>query len=340
MKRSFSSNLSGKVRNFSLPQNRPLVPLYEAIVNSINAIDEAKKDNPSFEGNIDVEVIRERTLLSESDENTVSGFKISDNGVGFNEANMSSFMEADSEYKLSIGGKGVGRFSWLKAFSSVHIVSTFKEDDSFATRIFDFNLHQVEIEDQLLDAEDQTNRTTVELKGYIKGYVGNVPKQIDTIAMRIIQHCFVYFLRDSCPNIQIHDAENRLSLNQMWKERFSTDENIRKFTVGIRQFELLNIKISDKSFQHRNRLYLCANERLVDSKDLESMIVDLDSQIFDREGYWYLGVVTSDYFDECVDMNRLSFTIPTESSRLLPDYPGMDDILSKLRESVEEYLEE
>lgn len=38
MARSFSSNLRGKVRNFSLPENRPLVPLYEAIVNAINAM--------------------------------------------------------------------------------------------------------------------------------------------------------------------------------------------------------------------------------------------------------------------------------------------------------------
>lgn len=42
MKRNFSSNLRGKVRNFPLPQNRPLVPLYEAVVNSINAIDDRK----------------------------------------------------------------------------------------------------------------------------------------------------------------------------------------------------------------------------------------------------------------------------------------------------------
>ena len=32
MARSFSSNLRGKVRNFSLPKNRPLVPVYEDIV--------------------------------------------------------------------------------------------------------------------------------------------------------------------------------------------------------------------------------------------------------------------------------------------------------------------
>lgn len=48
MARLFSSNLRGKVRNFSLPKNRPLVPLYEAIVNSINAIDERRKKTSSM----------------------------------------------------------------------------------------------------------------------------------------------------------------------------------------------------------------------------------------------------------------------------------------------------
>ena len=340
MKRAFSSNLSGRVRNFPLPQNRPLVPLYEAIVNSINSIEERRKEDKSVLGKIDIEVIRERTILSDSDQNTVNGFIITDDGIGFNEANMTSFMEADSEHKIKIGGKGVGRFSWLKAFSLVNICSSFKEDGSFYTRIFDFNLSKAEIEDTLEDSNISEYKTVVKLEGYLKGYANNVPKQIDTIAMRIIQHCFVYFLSENCPIIEIHDLENKLSLNQMWKDSFSTDENTLKFGAGNRIFELLNIRISDKSFPQRNRLYLCANERLVDSVDLEKNIINLDSQIFDKVGYWYLGVVTSKYFDECVDMNRLSFTIPKESSKLLPEYPGMDEIIDKACDSVKEYLNE
>ncbi len=50
MARSFVSNLRGKVRDFSLPQHRPLIPLYEAIVNSINAIDERADKQGTFQG--------------------------------------------------------------------------------------------------------------------------------------------------------------------------------------------------------------------------------------------------------------------------------------------------
>lgn len=341
MSRSFSSNLRGKVRNFSLPKNRPLIPLYEAIVNSINAIDERAHKYGAFAGEIEIEVIREHTLFSKSDKHTVKGFCIRDNGIGFDDANMASFMEADSEYKLASGGKGVGRFSWLKAFSSVQIVSTYKEKDEFVTREFIFSLEHLDINDDLRESPDKTEyQTVVMLIDYIKDYEKEVPKQLDTIATRIIQHCFVYFLSESCPEIQIYDDEYRISLNQIFKERFSTDDNRSVFTIGEQTFNLLNIKINDRAFLHKNRLYLCANDRLVDSKDLEKIIVDLDSEIYEREGYWYLGVLTSSYLDENVDMNRLSFSIPQESSALLPNDPGLNEIVKSASCVICEYLHE
>ena len=45
----------------------------------------------------------------------------------------------------------------------------------------------------------------------------------------------------------------------------------------------MNCKIEERAFKG-NRLYLCANNRLVDSKELEKSIVDLDKQIFERNG--------------------------------------------------------
>ncbi len=74
MARMFSTNIKGKVRNFSLPKDKPLIPLYEAIVNSINAIDEKRRDESNYDGIIKIEVLREKTLFSDDDENTISGF--------------------------------------------------------------------------------------------------------------------------------------------------------------------------------------------------------------------------------------------------------------------------
>ena len=339
MSRIFSSNLKGKVRNFHLPYNRPLVPLYEAIVNSINAIDERKRSD-TFKGRITVEVLRDDNLFPDSDAGSIKGFKIIDNGVGFNDANMESFMEADSDYKLDIGGKGVGRFSWLKAFKSASIRSTYKDSDSFITRTFIFSLENQAIEDRVETSSDEDYNTEIFLNGYNKNYEKYTPKQLKTIASRIIQHCFAYFLRTDCPEIIIFDKSDELSLNQLFNDGVNTEYDPVTFELGEQNFELRNIKITDKTLAKNSRLFLCANDRLVCSSDLEKKIINLDTNIYDREGYWYVGVLTSKYFDDNVDMNRLSFTIPAESDTLFPNLPGLNEIEVMVCEKIEVFLHE
>ena len=339
MTKSFITNIRSKVRNYPLTKNTPLVPLYEAIVNSIHAIDERKRVDGPYDGHIEIEVVRKYTIFSESDDNTIDCFQITDNGIGFNDVNMQSFMEADSEHKASIGGRGVGRFAWLKAFSSVHISSTYKDSDGYMTREFDFSMDRPDIDDCLTTAMDcSESKTTVTLKGYKKEYEQEAPKKLDTIATRIIQHCLVYFLNDSCPKIFVFDQDNKICLNDIFKEQFLTDQNISEFCVCGQEFKLLHIKISNRAFSHRNQLYLCANGRLVANKELDNLIVNLSQSIFDQEGYWYLGVLTGKYLDDNVNMSRLSFDIDKQSKPLFPEEPGMDDIISTVVHHVELYL--
>ena len=111
--RKFGINLRGRIKNFNLPKNQPLIPLFEAIVNSIHAIDERKKLGEDFNAYITIKIIRSNQMSFDANELApISSFEIIDNGVGFNEENLNSFMESDSTYKAAIGGKGVGRFSW------------------------------------------------------------------------------------------------------------------------------------------------------------------------------------------------------------------------------------
>jgi hypothetical protein len=109
-------------------------------------------------------------------------------------------------------------------------------------------------------------------------------------------------------------------------------------SLSENNFNLLNVKIEDKAFPG-NRLYLCANNRLVDSKDLEVHIVDLDGQLFERNGFWYVGVLTSPYLDNHVDMNRLSFDIPETGTNLFDD-TSLEMIIKQSCVSIEKYLEE
>ena len=94
-----------------------LQPVYESIVNSLEANDT----------NILVEFFEEEFPLYDDNniptEKKIIGFNITDNGEGFNEKNLSSFKDYLSDTKLSLGCKGVGRFTWLKVFEEIKIQS-------------------------------------------------------------------------------------------------------------------------------------------------------------------------------------------------------------------------
>lgn len=226
--RPFSINIRGRVKNFNLPKNQPLVPLFEAVVNAIHAIDERKSADTSFEGRIVVKILRsEQSVIEDTGElPPIQSFEIIDNGIGFNETNITSFMESDSTYKAKIGGKGVGRFSWLIAFEKAEIESIYSEEDGYVKRAFDFSVSNTEINDTLTDCTGYSdNQTTVRLLNYVKPYTDNVPKRGMTIAMRIIQHCLVYFISDDCPQVILQDIDETYNLNHIFKEKIRSEAN-------------------------------------------------------------------------------------------------------------------
>lgn len=159
--KKFKINFKGRIKNFNLPENKSLIPLFEAVVNSLQAIEERKKLN-NFDGEISIKIEREKTI-SDDIIGRIENIIIIDNGIGFNENNFNSFLESDSDYKSEIGGKGVGRFSWLKAFKKVKIDSCFLNTGNYYRRIFDFTLEDDGINDELTLFDGDTPFTSVTL---------------------------------------------------------------------------------------------------------------------------------------------------------------------------------
>ena len=142
------TNLQGRLRNTSLPYSSGLLPVFETVANSIHAIEDAGLDASS--GYIKIKIVRNRhvqldletdpTKQDPESKGEIQGFEITDNGVGFNKDNMTSFVTLDSEYKAERGGRGVGRLLWLKVFRQARISSTFEEPEGkFKRREFVFD---------------------------------------------------------------------------------------------------------------------------------------------------------------------------------------------------------
>jgi hypothetical protein len=152
---SIRVDIINQVRQTTVPAWRPLLPLFEAVMNSFQAIKEARLP-ANMPGRVLIEVKREGDLFKE-DHPPISGFRILDNGIGLDDENFDSFNTAFSAHKLQRGGKGLGRFTWLKAFERVEIVSTFRDDQGRHTRKFTFDEHY-DLDDRGIPREIQPPR--------------------------------------------------------------------------------------------------------------------------------------------------------------------------------------
>lgn len=142
------TNIKGLVDRLELSQAKAMMPLFEAISNAIDAIEE--HGDGFYSHSIRIRLVAANDLVHQGSDETfvLDGFDIIDDSIGFNDRNISSFQEAHTLSKVKVGGKGVGRFTFLKVCSSVRIHSVFKQQNKTLLRKFDFS-----IQDALKGAE-------------------------------------------------------------------------------------------------------------------------------------------------------------------------------------------
>jgi len=108
-------------------------PIVETVVNAIQAIESARRKA----GTVTIRILRAQQLEMEVDTRPdIVGFKIEDNGIGFNKQHRDSFDTLYSDLKIKEGGKGFGRFICLKYFDDLRVDSTFKDGGVYRQRRF------------------------------------------------------------------------------------------------------------------------------------------------------------------------------------------------------------
>lgn len=197
---ALEGELGGIVAMMKDFKSEPLFPMFEAVVNSIQAIDERFDGDVNSSGKIEIEIVRKREFQQEFDgwfgkkELPIVSFRITDNGIGFNDANLRFFRTIASTYKIEKGCKGMGRFSWLKVFDIVRIESIYDFDGRRYQRNIEFSLaNGLKVSEP--KEVDRDVRTTVDLIGMKKSYRDSQAtlKTTKKIAQRTLEHILSYF---------------------------------------------------------------------------------------------------------------------------------------------------
>ena len=303
-------DLVGKIKNTQLPRSKALLPMFEAVVNSFQAIEDAGRAVVSPA--IDIRVERDPILPDLNIDAEVNGFTIVDNGVGFTEVNLDSFFTSDTQYKVGRGGKGIGRFIWLKAFQYAEIESHYSENGKLAKRAFKFTTNGDQPNGPATDSIEKTAKTIVRLVDMRSPYKEICPHGLAIIGHRLIEHCLPFFLDSNCPAISIGDANDRIDLKQYFRENFAANASQHTFKVGEADFKLRGLRLYNPH-ETQHRLLYAANSREVFPEKLEKHVPNLQKRLSDNSGpFMYLGFVEGEYLDQHVNGERTNFSFPAE----------------------------
>lgn len=256
--------------------------LKEAVMNSIQANATDIRINLEYEYNQNID--NESSNLG-----NLYKIIVSDNGEGLNSKNLNAFFEVGTENKINLGGKGLGRFSFLKIARSVNIESVSDAGKYIKFEFsYDSNLESVSIQ-EAIEPDPYTTITFCELN--LKH-----PKTQAQACLTFLKKTFNLFLflkqKETSKPINI-----RLLVNGELLGKINSSDI---HCIQQSELESNNCKFNIYTFWEDNKseidILYCANNITVKTITYQ---INLDKK--------YLFAVTSDYFDRKANSERTKF---------------------------------
>lgn len=313
----FEFSVIGRVSNISLPPsyNNSLLPVFEAVQNGVHAVIERfGKDNLEH-GQIIISVYRNE------DGDPVS-FSIRDNGAGMHDENFRSFRTSDSRRKRELGGKGVGRLSWLKAFQAANIESVFYDKDQPIRRKFRFVYAEEPIQQHQVEKfDDVETYTDVNLEQFHDNFRSYCPKKMDTIVNKTIGHFLHYLLSAKAPEILIIDGDEEVNVRKFLYDSVTNEESLTLCPLVLKDeadgdnFIRVTQFLVHKSQQFqeggKHWQFFGANDRVVLHEKLDTPLGL--KFVGENQDYVYISYVDGEIFDHNVNQERTNFSISEET---------------------------
>lgn len=310
----------------------PYSPIIEAITNSIDAINRAERTD----GRIDITLERANAMPNMPDKELpeIISVTISDNGIGFTDDNRKSFDTVYSPQKKHIGGKGFGRFFYLRHFDTASIESHYKDGEFLKKRTFDFGKEfDVVVNEIIEDARNHDTGSVLNLKNIQRGKFDKDP---EVFAHRILERLLSYFVDDSytCPTITIYDGEldKPIVLNGLiggtsgsWIQLKDQGQfKVRDLDFNYKLFKILRPR------NQKSKIVLTARNQSVTEVTLETYVpefatdfveqISVDDGTVKDQNYIVHYYIQGDYLDEEVTTERdnYNFAIKTDNLSLYP----------------------
>lgn len=299
-------NLRQRVRNLNIGLNDLWVPLFEAVINSFQSIQERNNKNI---GNITIKVTRKNTILPD-DIGEVDTIEIIDDGIGFTDKHFDAFLTSDTDNKIVIGGKGVGRLTWAKVFKSAVIDSSYSEDNTIKKRHFIFSENGIDdYQDIVVKDQNIGSGSQIKLRNMDGEYSANSGIELKEIATELVKHISVYLINNENINVDLIESktDEKINLNYTFFNKYIKKQEVNEIFIDEYKFLIRHIFSIGKLTKKANNAFFCAQSRVVESVELDKHIELPETYLIDNEELYYSCYITSRYLDNDVSSERLAF---------------------------------
>lgn len=345
---SLRPNLVKRIERLPKPTNLAgaMQPLFEAVSNGIHSTQAKFKKATTRKGRVVVTVSTDRKKED-------VWATVEDNGVGLNEENWDAFKTTDTDNKINIGGKGVGRLLWLDCFQTIKIESVFQAGDSLRRRAFDFVLsNDNQIRNETVSRAPRGSETFFQVRfSGLKdnGYLEKFPGRASFVFQHLTSHFLPTFISRRCPNITVHVGdETRHYPEDINKIVYRKSEPISIETEPYETLELTLMecdKVASSDMKGYHFVQFIAHDRTVKSQCIDGK---LGLKYFGKDSdRVFHAILTGKFLDQNVNQERTAFLFEDATiERIINDVctTYIDDFLieplEELRHTQREIVEE
>lgn len=281
-------------------------PLFEAISNAIHSVQAKFGDSVTTEGSVLVTVNTNRRKEG-------VWATVEDNGLGLDDRNWDAFTTTDTDNKLGIGGKGVGRLLWLDCFQKIDVKTVFQDGDRLTRRSFKFRLaneEQIKGYVEVPVASEEETSFHVRFEGLRdNGYRTRFPGRDTFIFQHLTSHFLPTFIGGRCPAVTVRVGDevrhypgdiDKIVHRKETAIELTTEEYGKLFLTLMECDKVASADLKGSHFVH-----FIAHDRTVHSQSIDGK---LGLKYFGPEGdRVFHAILTGEFLDRNVNQERTAF---------------------------------
>jgi hypothetical protein len=306
---SLRPNIVKRIDRFPKPTSvaAAMQPLFEAISNAIHSVQAKFGEAAQTRGKIVVTVNTNRTKKN-------VWATVEDNGLGLDDRNWEAFTTTDTDNKVTIGGKGVGRLLWLDCFKVIQVNTVFKDvSGSLAGRKFDFKLAN---EEQISNYNDIPSGDFLETSFHVRfedlrdnGYLAKFPGRDSFVFQHLTSHFLPTFIGGRSPLMEVYVGDearhypadiDKIVFRKEAATSLLTDDYGELFLTLMECDKVASADLKGSHFVH-----FIAHDRTVYSRCIDGKLgLKYFGDNLDRV---FHAILTGPFLDENVNQERTSF---------------------------------